>query len=265
VQVRFFVRAGGLGVYPLFNESCQRYSGYATEDGKLSHLNKNKLMTVFKKSPFSNFSKGLAFAAALGCILQCPPAPAFADDEVLLKPDVPKLDTQTEAPKKTLKGTVQHSHKEPAPAPRKPLTSGANQSGSGFGIPGLGHFGSNRKQMKSKVKNNTLDASAMVGVGIIGVKFEMAVGRPPTIKLVFSGTPASEQGVQTNDVIVAVDGIPTYGLSKEEVFDLIVGTPHTPVTLSLQRGQDFSVKKMMRMDFNDIPDPQVKADYLKSM
>jgi C-terminal processing protease CtpA/Prc len=100
---------------------------------------------------------------------------------------------------------------------------------------------------------------------IIGVKFEMVIGRPPTIKIVFSGTPASEEGVRSNDVIVAVDGIPTYGLSKEEVYDLIVGTPHTPVTLSLQRGQDFSVKKLMRMDFNDIPDPQVKADYLKSM
>jgi hypothetical protein len=228
-------------------------------------LSKNKFMTVFKKLPFSNFSKGLAFAAVLGCILQCPPAPAFADDQVLLKPDVPKLDTSVEAPKKTLKGTVQHSHKEPAPAPKRPLSTGTNQSGSGFGIPGLGRLGSNRNQMKAQVKNNALDASAMVGIGIIGVKFEMIVGRPPTIKIVFSGTPASDEGVKSNDVIVAVDGIPTYGLSKEEVYDLIVGTPHTPVTLSLQRGQDFSVKKLMRMDFNDIPDPQVKADYLKSL
>lgn len=218
-----------------------------------------------KKFPFSNVSKGLAFAAAFGFVLQCPPAPAFADDQILLKPDVPKLDTTVEAPKKTLKGNIQHSHKEPAPAARRPLTTGANQSGSGFGIPGLGRLGSNRNQMKAQAKNNTLDASAMAGIGIIGVKFEMVVGRPPTIKIVFSGTPASDEGVRTNDVIVAVDGIPTYGLSKEEVFDLIVGTPHTPVTLSLQRGQDFSVKKLMRMDFNDIPDPQVKADYLKSM
>lgn len=222
-------------------------------------------MTAFKKLPFSNFSKGLAFAAVLGFILQCPPAPAYADDQILLKPDVPKLDTQVELPKKTLKGTVQHSHKEPAPAPRRPLTSGANQSGPAFGIPGLGRMGANRNPMKSQVRNNALDASAMAGIGIIGVKFEMVVGRPPTIKIVFSGTPASDEGVRSNDVIVAVDGIPTFGLSKEEVYDLIVGTPHTPVTLSLQRGQDFSVKKLMRMDFNDIPDPQVKADYLKSM
>ncbi len=225
----------------------------------------NKLMTVSrKKLPISNITRGMAFAAVLGCVLQCPPAPAFADDQILLKPDVPKLDTPVETPKKTLKGNIQHSHKEPPPAPRRPLTSGTNQSGGSLGIPGLARLGG-RSTLKSQAKNNTLDAGVMAGIGIIGVKFEMILGRPPTIKIVFSGTPASDQGIRTNDVIVAVDGIPTYGLTKEEVFDLIVGTPHTPVTLSLQRGTDVSVKKLTRMDFNDIPDPQVKADYLKSM
>jgi hypothetical protein len=217
-----------------------------------------------RKSPVSKVSRALAFFAALGCVLQCPPAPAFADDQILLKPDVPKLDTPVETPKKTLKGNIQHSRKDPQPAPRRPLTSGANQSSSGLSLPGLARLGG-RSTLKSQAKNNTLDAGVMSGIGIIGVKFEMAIGRPPTIKIVFSGTPASDQGIRTNDVIVAVDGIPTYGLSKEEVFDLIVGTPHTPVTLSLQRGSDVSVKKLERMDFNDIADPQVKADYLKSM
>lgn len=215
------------------------------------------------KLPVSKVSRTLAFVAILGCVLQCPPAPAFADDQILLKPDVPKLDTPVETPKKTLKGNVQHSHKEPQPAPRR-LNTGTSQSNSSLGIPGLGRLGG-RSPLKSQAKNNALDAGVMAGIGIIGVKFEMVIGRPPTIKIVFSGTPASDQGIRTNDVIVAVDGIPTYGLTKEEVFDLIVGTPHTPVTLSLQRGSDVSVKKLTRMDFNDIPDPQVKADYLKSM
>ena len=222
-------------------------------------------MTQSKKLPFSNFNKAGAFAAVLGCILQCPSAPAFADDEILLKPDVPKLDTPVEAPKKTLKGNVQHSHKQPELG-QKPLTTGTNQPGSSFGVPGIARPGAPRRnQMKAQVKNSMLDAGALAGIGIIGVKFEMGVGRPPTIKTVFSGTPASDEGIHINDVIVAVDGIPTYGLSKEEVYDLIVGTPHTPVTLSLQRGGDFAVKKLMRMDFNEIPDPQVKADYLRSL
>ncbi len=233
--------------------------------GRSRFSDMKKSMTEIKQQFFSRATRGWVFAAALGFILQCAPAAVFADDEVLLKPDVPKLDTHLEAPKKTLKGTVQHSHKQPEVAP-KPVSAGVNQSGSSLGIPGQGKLGSPRRnQLKAQTRNSALDAGVMAGIGIIGVKFEMIVGRPPTIKLVFSGTPASDEGIRINDVIVAVDGIPTYGLTKEEVYDLIVGTPHTPVTLSLQRGQDFSVKKLTRMDFNDIPDPQVKADYLKSM
>jgi len=202
---------------------------------------------------------GLAFQA----LLLFSVIPAAAADDVFLKPDVPKMDTPVEAPSRTLKGTVQHSHKN-GEQTRKPLSSGTNRTGSALGLPGLGRFGA-RSPMKAQTRNNTLDASALAGIGIIGVKFEMAMGRPPTIKLVFTGTPASDQGIQVDDVIVAVDGIPTYGLTKEEVYDLIVGTPHTSVTLSLQRGGDFSVKRLTRMDFNEITDPKVKADYLRNM
>ena len=224
---------------------------------------KKKMTKDKNQASITRFSKASALAVACSFVL-APSAPALADDEVLLKPDVPKMDMPVEAPKKTLKGNIQHSHKQADPG-RKPLSTGTNQSGTTFGTPGVGRFGPRRAPMKAQARNTTLDAAAMSGIGIIGVKFEMIIGRPPTIKLVFSGTPASDEGIRPNDVIVAVDGIPTYGLTKEEVYDLIVGTPHTPVTLSLQRGGDFSVKRLTRMDFNEIPDPQVKADYLKSM
>lgn len=221
----------------------------------------------FSSSRHNTLSKGLLPLSLLVSLLfpQAMTAPAFADEEILLKPDVPKMDMPVEAPKKTLKGNVQHSHKQADPN-HKPLSSGANQSGMALGTPGVARPGAPRRaNVKAQVKNNMLDASAFAGIGIIGVKFEMIIGRPPTIKIVFAGTPASDEGIRPNDVIVAVDGIPTYGLTKEEVYDLIVGTPHTPVTLSLQRGGDFAVKRLTRMDFNEIPDPQVKADYLKSM
>lgn len=204
-----------------------------------------------------------AFCLVVQTALAFAPAEVAAADDVLLKPDVPKLDTPVEAPQKTLKGNIQHSHQQGEP-PRKPLSTGTNRTGSALGLPGLGRLGS-RSPMKAQARNNPLDASILAGIGIIGVKFEMAMGRPPTIKLVFTGTPASDQGIQVDDVIVAVDGIPTYGLTKEEVYDLIVGTPHTAVTLSLQRGGDFSVKRLTRMDFNEITDPKVKADYLRSL
>lgn len=208
-------------------------------------------------------SAAMAIGLALQAALVFSPVAAAAADDVLLKPDVPKMDTPVEAPPKTLKGNIQHSHTQGEPA-RKPQSTGANRTGSTLGLPGLGKFGS-RAPMKAQARNNPLDASILAGIGIIGVKFEMAMGRPPTIKLVFTGTPASDQGIQVDDVIVAVDGIPTYGLTKEEVYDLIVGTPHTPVTLSLQRGGDFSVKRLTRMDFNEITDPKVKADYLRNL
>src|SRR5882672_4881066 len=115
------------------------------------------MTAVRKKLTFSNTSKGWAFAAALFCVFapQSLTASAFADDEVLLKPDVPKLDTPVETPKKTLKGTIQHSHKQPDPG-RKPLSTGTNQTGSGFGFPGLGHMGARRTPIKAQVKNNAL-------------------------------------------------------------------------------------------------------------
>lgn len=204
-----------------------------------------------------------AFCLVVQTALAFAPAPAAAADDMLLKPDVPKMDTPVEAPAKTLKGNIQHSHKQ-GEAPRKPLSTGTNRTGSTLGLPGLGRLGS-RSPMKAQARTAPLDAGIMAGIGIIGVKFEMAMGRPPTIKLVFTGTPASDQGIQVDDVIVAVDGIPTYGLTKEEVYDLIVGTPHTSVTLSLQRGGDFSVKRLTRMDFNEIADPKVKADYLRNL
>lgn len=226
-----------------------------------------KAKTTFESMAEAKFRSGVNFRPAslvllLGCFLLSAPVPAFADDDVLLKPDVPKMDKPIEAPSKTLKGTVQHSHKNP---PRKPLTTGANQNGSaGLGIPGLGRLGRSAP-LKSNARNNSLQSNLFAGIGIIGVKFEMFGNRPPIIKIVFSGTPASDEGIRPNDVIVAVDGVPTLGLSKEEVYDLIVGTPRTPVTLSLQRGDDVSVKRLHRMDFNDIPDPKVKEDYLRSM
>lgn len=234
-------------------QSGEDYRWQSTKKDMIAVKGKERLLRICS----------LLSAAMLVCGLMRAPA-ALADDDVLLKPDVPKMDTPVEPPKKTLKGNVQHSHKQ-FEAPRKPLSSSATQSSPGLGIPGLGRMGARRPALRAQTRSNMLDASAFAGIGIIGVKFEMMIGRPPTIKIVFSGTPASDEGIRPNDVIVAVDGVPTFGLTKEEVYDLIVGTPHTSVTLSLQRGDDVSVKRMMRMDFNDIPDPKVKADYLRSM
>ncbi|MBI1269341.1 PDZ domain-containing protein [bacterium] len=126
------------------------------------------------------------------------------------------------------------------------------------------------KDQSASLDNSRLDASAdstmlnsaaLRGIGIIGVKFIAEGGLPPVINQVFRGTPAAEQGLRPNDAIVAVDGVPTYGLTREECYDLIVGSPNTPVTLSIRRGSNFSVHTMMRMDFTELTDPAVRRAY----
>lgn len=117
--------------------------------------------------------------------------------------------------------------------------------------------------LKAQVKD--LQADVESGIGIIGVKFVLFAGRNPVINRVFPLTPAFKSGIQPNDVIVAVDGVPTMGLSKEEVYDMIVGTPGTTVTLSVQSSGDFRAVTMVRMDLNDITDPFVRRDYMMSM
>jgi C-terminal processing protease CtpA/Prc len=102
-------------------------------------------------------------------------------------------------------------------------------------------------------------------VGIIGIKFLKVGERPPLVNHVFPGTPAYKVGFSVDDAIVAVDGVPTSGLTKDECYDLIVGTPNTPISVTLMHNGSFQVKNMMRMDFNDIPDPLVRRDYLHSL
>jgi C-terminal processing protease CtpA/Prc len=123
-----------------------------------------------------------------------------------------------------------------------------------------------QRALEAQTRNNApLNAQVASGIGIIGVKFVLAFGRPPVINRVFPGTPAAVVGLRNNDVIVAVDGIPTYGLTKEEVYQMIVGSPGTPVTVTVSRNGDYVPRTMNRMDFNDITDPIVRRDYLMSI
>ncbi len=198
--------------------------------------------------------------------------PVLAEDEMLLKPAVPKMDQATPdgislsrpqevreqaAKKSALKGGVEHTTQYQE-APRRRLQSNLDQSGL------LGAQQRARTD-RMKARANQMNLQTQRSIGIIGVKFVIAYGHPPVINRVFPGTPAAGAGLRTNDVIVAIDGVPTYGLTKEECYDLIVGTPNTPVTLSVQTKQGFEVKTMNRMDFNDLTDPAVRRDYLMSI
>ena len=121
-------------------------------------------------------------------------------------------------------------------------------------------------QLKARANNDSaLQAQAQSSLGIIGVKFVATFGKPPVINEIFPNTPADKAGLRVYDMIVAVDGVPTSGLTKDEVFDLIVGTPGTQVSLSILRNSEYSAYTCTRMDINELIDPRVRRDYMMHM
>lgn len=203
-------------------------------------------------------------ALALAAVFMLPSV-GIAQDEPVLKPDVPKMDTLPA--KEPLKGGVQH-HAKAAEAEREKkkkkklkaatvqnLFSGRSRAGGSL----------DNNSFNAQVDESRLDANAERSIGIIGVRFIAMIGSPPVINTVFPGTPAATAGIVPNDLIVAVDGVPTSGLTRDECYDLIIGTPNTPVTLSLRRGHNFFVRTMNRMDLNDMRDPRVKHAYMYNL
>jgi S1-C subfamily serine protease len=200
------------------------------------------------KSPFI-----LAFVAF--CLIFAGQMKGLAQSTASIKPDTPQLDTSQPAappagPKGTLKGGVQHSENI-KPGKPKHYSGKAQLERS--------------KALQGEMQKYNAVGEAESGVGIIGVKFVMVAGHAPVINRVFPLTPAARSGLRPNDLIIAVDGIPTLGLAKEEVYDMIVGLPGTPVTLSIQREGEYVSMTMTRMDLNDITDPFVRRDYMTSM
>lgn len=212
--------------------------------------------------------RGLALLLVLGFNL---PMAVCSAEESVLKPDVPKLDTLQDAPdRSTLKGTVEQRASVAPPKKRKLNSSAAAGRDVGLGR-ALKARTDSAAPIRGKAQNQDLSSGISQeftldrSVGIIGVKFYKLIHGPAVINRVFSGTPAGKNGLQVNDMIVAVDGVPTQNLSKDQCYDLIVGAPNTPVTLSVMRGGGFEVKQLIRMDFNEIPDPAVRRDYLRSL
>jgi C-terminal processing protease CtpA/Prc len=185
---------------------------------------------------------------------------AFAQEEPLLKPDVAKMDV---VPKKEpLKGGVEHNYKGSDDRAKKKKKLKASAGNTSFQPKSRLGASLDNNRFNSQIDESRLEAQAERSIGVIGVRFVSTNGYPPVINTVFPGTPAATAGVVPNDLIVAVDGVPTSGLTRDECYDLIIGTPNTPVTLSLRRGHNFFVRTMNRMDLNDMTDPRVRHAYM---
>jgi C-terminal processing protease CtpA/Prc len=88
-------------------------------------------------------------------------------------------------------------------------------------------------------------------IGILGIKFEMVSNKPPVVRFVFPGGPA-ENIVRTGDAILQVDDTSTEKLSKEDVYDLIIGKKGTSVSLTLQRQEKILKESFVRMSIEDL-------------
>ncbi len=174
-----------------------------------------------------------------------------------LKPDLPKLDKskieQSQIKHEPLKGSVQHQE----------VVKNERQYGSLGNGQGSLDGSANRGQMRGNVNSGRSRDPNEIGLGIIGVKFATGFGRLPIVYEVFPGTPAAKAGMDVRDLIIAVDGIPTMGLTKDEIYNMIVGQPNTQVTISYRRKNNFQVCTLTRMDLNKLPDPMLRRDYLR--
>jgi carboxyl-terminal processing protease len=79
--------------------------------------------------------------------------------------------------------------------------------------------------------NNRIRGEEFVGIGIV---IEERAGGA-AITEVLEESPAIESGLRAGDVILAVDGVPTAGLSLERVSQMIRGAEGSEVALTIQR------------------------------
>ncbi len=81
--------------------------------------------------------------------------------------------------------------------------------------------------------NNALDPQRISGIGVI-VQPDPASG-DVAIAYVVPGTPADRAGLQAGDVLTAIDGSPTKGLSIDAVSGMLRGKAGTVVAVTVQR------------------------------
>ena len=102
--------------------------------------------------------------------------------------------------------------------------------------------------------------------GILGLKFEMVAGNAPRIRLIFPDTPAAKY-LKTGDIIIAINGQSTENLTKEEIYDFLVGDANTTVKVTVQRDRERITNALTRLsalEFSKLH-PDIWQDYLRAM
>ena len=67
----------------------------------------------------------------------------------------------------------------------------------------------------------------------------------PVVTYLIDGAPAAGAGLQPGDALLAVDGVPTTGVTSNRIVELVRGTPGTPVRLLLDRPGALGLVELM--------------------
>jgi predicted metalloprotease with PDZ domain len=76
---------------------------------------------------------------------------------------------------------------------------------------------------------------AMPTPGVLGLDLAIRPKDYPVVKQVFAGLPAQQRGILPGDQILSVDGVSTWGESRERVDQQISDVPGTAVRFSIKR------------------------------
>jgi hypothetical protein len=123
--------------------------------------------------------------------------------------------------------------------------------------------GDSSLRLRVRVHKNDLDSNNLT-FGIIGIQWSNVV-MTPTVVRTFPDTPAAQAGIQPGDQIISIDSNKLTGLSIPEVEEMMLGGIGTTVILSIQRLDKLVAAVMVRMDVDEIKDPEIRAAYGRTL
>jgi C-terminal processing protease CtpA/Prc len=124
-------------------------------------------------------------------------------------------------------------------------------------------------------QKNILTPELPSELGIVGLKFQIGKQQDFLGKLqeqeqvlinnVFSGGPAAK-AFRNGDILLKVDDVPVDGLTKEEIYQLIIGKPNTPVSLTVLRNKETITKTITRMSLSEFSkvQEQIAKEYAQN-
>ena len=115
--------------------------------------------------------------------------------------------------------------------------------------------------LKGNIREDISKVKPLTGIGVIGLRFIHQAGYSSYIEQVYPNSPASKGGLQSKDLIFAIDGVRTDYLNSDSVYEMLSGEPGSKVKLFITRGQSMFNIELVREDLANFPN-EVQNRYL---